>query len=257
MTRRTLEALALVVVAGVCTALVLIPELPAPVRVPAGALLAVLAGYALSRALFASVTVGAAERILLTAGLAVAIPILGALVFQPLGIPMGVPAWALLFEGVTLAGAAAVFLRLSDKPRPRRSVLHVRGRDAIALGLALVITAGAVVLGTKPLPAPADVQGYSAVWLTPLRDGGPEEMQLGVASSELERKRFRLTLDLDGRRARTWERIELVPGDRWTVIMRPGADGRAHEVTARLYRADDPKVVYRQVRATAPAAATR
>jgi hypothetical protein len=184
---------------------------PAPVRFAlALPLLLGVPGYAVTRAAFAGRALDAAQLILLSVGLSVALAALLALV---LDITLGLrpAAWAIALAGVTVGASAVAAARRRDlEPRRPRPAVRVRGRDALLLGAAGVVACGAVVLARTPLSA-KDVEGYTALWIV---DAGASDagIRVGVTSGELNPVTFRLLVTSGGKRLYEARRLDIRPG---------------------------------------------
>ena len=130
-------------------------------------------------------------------------------------------------------------LREDDRPRLAR----LRPSQAALLALALLFTAAAIVFARTPLPA-SGVRGYTALSIVPGPQGSGT-VQVGVRSSELGRRPFRLAVHADERRTSEFL-LTLDPGERWSRRFR--VDRSLDRVEARLFRAESPGRVYRRVR---------
>lgn len=235
-------------VASVVAALVVlaVPHSGVPTVIAGIPLTLALPGYALTRAVFRE-PLGAGYYVVLSLALSISVTILGALVLNalwPSARPLSSGSWAALLCAVTVAAATFAHRRGHVGPPAPRLPAPPRARDAALLGVALLVTGGAVSLARTPLPPPHGVTGYTQLWLVP----HAPTATLGVRSKELHPARFRLRLALDGRTIESWK-LRLAPGQGWSVDL-PIDSPRAgyHLGEATLYRLPDRKRAYRRVR---------
>lgn len=229
--------------AVLCAVLVLVlPEGLSAVRLLAGALLlGVLPGYALTAALLPDAGLRAMDRVALALGLSLATSVLTALALYVVGISLTAPAWGLTLTVVTLAGAGAGHARGAG----RAVRLYPRGVRAAEIGAiagAVLLVAGAATLGVRPLGAPGDTTGTTALWLIP---AGADRVELGVRSQELRDAAYVVSLDVAGAAPQPLGPFKLRPGQEWRRPIRlPAGDP---VVRATLRRAAAPDVVIRRV----------
>lgn len=247
----------------------------APVAVTAVAGIALFAapGYLLGTLLTGSRTVGL-ERIVVGAGLALAVPVLGGLVLYAVGVPLHRPAWFGLLAWVTLTCDVALFGRRraaasgrtvpgsgpavpGSGPAPGSGPPAVGGRPgrpaprwpAAVFAAAILVAACAVGLarvGVARQPQP----GYTQLWLSPLH-GATGRLSLGVSNDEGRTASYRLVLLRDGRVSASWN-LSLGEGQTWQRTMPYTGHGT---ITADLYRLPDLGHPYRYASAGASAAA--
>lgn len=231
-------AVSLLLVAALAVAL---PNLPAPLVVPAGVLILVLPAYWWSRAILPTLASRSAETILATLVLTSVIGISVAIMLYGTGIPITNIAWSVSLAIVGIAGwrrsirrhgtgapdlgAAAGDHNLRRFPAPAK-------RDLAILVMAVAVLGGTAVLARTPLSPPPGVEGYSQLWLLPEQPG----FQLGVACFELRQTHYRIDLIVDGAAIRQWDDVVLVPGERFTE----GVDASGSFIEVRLYLKDDP-----------------
>jgi hypothetical protein len=239
--------LALVSVAAIVCALVAGFVPVAAIRTVAAVPLAlVLPGYAITAAAFARSRPGGPQRLVLAFGTSLLVLPLGALPLNIIPSGLTTAAWAIFLVFVVLyACAVAAVLRPSAPPAAPRRRPRPRPRDAILLGLAGLIAAGAIVLAETPLPA-KHADGYAALWMVPSGAGG-SAVEVGVLSNQQEATDYTLQVSQDGG-STTSRRLQLAPGQQeaFVVAVARAAGGRSH-VTAKLFRSAKPNDVYRQV----------
>ena len=222
----------------------------ATMRTASGLALVVLCpGYALTMALFPERLPGWPERILFSLGLSLATAILGAVAVNllPWGLQTGV--WAGLFAAVTLGASLAAAWRRRGQPDEVPARLPQRNlgwSQWSLLGLAVLLTAGAVELVRTPLPT-TGVLGYTLLWITPAGDASWPDVHLAMSSSELTTTHYRLRVTLDSQLYLDVPDITLEPGGKWERQIALSGGQPVRVVEAVLYRQAEPGTVYRRV----------
>jgi uncharacterized membrane protein len=246
MRARRTDLWAVAVWAAVAAGLLQFDSLPGSLRLLAGLpLVLALPGYALGYVLLGSRALGTAERVALSVALSLTMTILGTLVLDVLSLPLSRRTWSLFLGTITVAAAVAGDVGSSELRRDPRTWRVPRVRDAAAVGLALALAAAAVVLARTPLHPPRGVTGYTQLWVLPRGPG----VEVGIASRELGPVRYRLDVSTGEDVERRWTQLRLEPGEQWTRVLSGRSLGRPGEaVTARLFRADQPRSAYRRVR---------
>jgi uncharacterized membrane protein len=219
---------------------------PAPLRVAGGLLLAlVLPGYAASRALVPSLRLS--ERVLLALGLSLVVSVWAAVVLDRTTWGLSTRSWTIALTCVTLAASALALHTARGHAVP----LHRPGPGAVVAAATL---AGFAVAAIALARAPADsghVNGYTVLWTRPASAHGTRFV-VGVESSELRRRSYRLVAVEGGRTIAAWS-FELAPGERWTGAGSiPSRSFLPTEVRLRLYRSDRAGL-YRNASLTLPA----
>ncbi len=170
--------------AGVAVQLSAVP-LPGPLKVAGGLLLELFCpGYALLAALLPGRSTRWPERALLSAGLSLAIAIVGAIAFNWLPQGLNLQLWSGLFLGVTLIASVVALYRRSTysefvPAQPTRPGL--KAQQLALLSAAGLVTIAAVVLVRAPRPA-SGVLGYTLLWMTP-DPASNRHVDLGIQSS--------------------------------------------------------------------------
>jgi uncharacterized membrane protein len=238
--QRHLSVVTLAVVLGAA----LFAPSPVPLRVAlALPLLLFLPGYALLGALFTRVTLDRASMLLLSMALSVAVVVIGTFALHS-AVPLERSTWVALAAGVTVVAGSLALVRAgppSDAPRLR--LPRVRVVPALLLTLALIVAAAAITFARTPLPA-RGVQGYTALWILPGKDGS-HRLRVGVISSELHTTSYRLDIEENGRKA-TIRKLTLAPTESWDERIR--VPPSVTRVRALLYRESAPDEVYRRDR---------
>jgi uncharacterized protein DUF1616 len=256
--RADLDLKLLALVAGLGLLAGLAVDEPAARALPAVLLVLVAPGYALSLVLFPDRR-DPAERWLLALGLSLALAVVCGLVLDLLGIPLDSRSWSITLGLLTLALTTVAWQARSHLPReaPRRgdSVARVRpprGRPAMAIGAAavVVILVAGVLIAREPAGS-AHVRGYSMLWALPGKTTASAfRFTVGVRSQELHALRYRL-VGTAGNRVVYRRQFGLRPGQDWSGrgTLRQSQTGFGFVDTLRftLYRADRPRVPYRQV----------
>lgn len=219
-----------------------------PVAVTAGLGLVLFAapGYLLGQ-LLAGSSRTALERLAVSAGLALCVPVIGGLLLYLARRPLDRDSWLGLLAGVTVAADVLLFVRRrrnqEELARPGRTPERARRRlrpgPAVAFALAIMIAAGAVALareGTSVQRYP----GFTQLWLVP--DAHTHDLSLGVANNEGATTRYQLVLLYDGARHGAPRKLTLRNGQVWRLSL-----GVKTNVTAHLYRLPTFSRIYRQV----------
>jgi hypothetical protein len=219
---------------------------PPAAMIVLGIMLLAAPGYLLGQLLAGARTTGL-ERLVVMAGLALAVPVLGGLLLHAAGVPLHRPGWLGLLAGVTLAADTALFARrrAAGEPRsapgePRPARRASRWHVAVFAG-AVLVAAGAVglaVIGAARQPQP----GFTQLWLSPQRHDA-HTMSLGVTNDQGGTTSYRLVLRRDGRVIGTWN-LTLGEGRTWQRSV-PFTDKQV--LAARLYRLPDLTHPYRYV----------
>jgi len=226
----------------------------APVAVTAvlGIVLFVAPGYLLGQLLFGSHLAGL-ERMVVAAGLAFCVPVLGGLILYAAGVPLHRTAWLALLAGATLAGDLGVFVRRflgrnSGAPAQEAGSLikwpeawRLPTRHAVAYGAAVVIAVGAVALAGVGAVR-QHYAGFTQLWLVP-KDPDAQTANLGVANYEGRTIQYKLVVWHNKRVAATWE-FNLANGRAWQQATQ---FSDRYTITAKLYRLPDASSAYRYV----------
>jgi hypothetical protein len=213
-------------------------------------LLLILPGYSLCAAIFARHRLGLPFVVLLSLGLSLSSVALGSILVDQMPFGLRSRSWTLFTlllvcaACAVAAGRRATSQSLVSLPRTR-----IRLQDVVLFLAAALIAAGAVGFGRTPLPA-NKVQGYTALWLLPPKSRSGAALRVGVQSGELQEETYRLVVRQGPHLLYIRRSLTLRPGDSWTapIAMSSAPADRPVAVTARLYRSQSPKSVYRTVR---------
>jgi hypothetical protein len=212
--------------AGVLAAAAL-PESLGFVRVLiAGPLVLVLPGYALTRATLAPEDLRGPELGAMSVALSVAVTIFSALIIDALGAKLTLWPWIAILAAVTIAAAAVAGRRGHARPL-RGPALAPRVGELVVLAAALVLIAGAAVLGFSPLAAPKGTDGTVALHILPTHP-----VRLSVTSDETRLTSYTVAVTVSGRAPRRFGPFTLAPGASWSGLVAVGPGKPA--VVARL-----------------------
>jgi uncharacterized membrane protein len=241
---------------------------PLAVTIVLGIMLLAAPGYLLGQLLVGSRITGL-ERVVVMAGLALAVPVLGGLLLYAAGVPLHRPGWLGLLAGVTLAADTALFARrraaaAGRADRPTAQVQTVPSGPAVpgelqaapgeprpagrasrwhvaVFAVAVLVAAAAVglaVTGAVRQPQP----GFTQLWLSPQRQDA-HTLSLGVTNDQGRTTSYRLVLRRDGRVVGTWN-LTLGEGRTW---QRSVPFTGKQTLAAGLYRPPDLTHPYRYV----------
>ena len=219
----------------------------APVAVTAGPGLVLFAapGYLLGPLLAGSGRT-ALERLAVSTGLALCVPVIGGLLLYLARLPLNRASWLGLLAGVTVAADVLLFVRRRRNPEApaglRRAPETARWRlqpgPSAAFALAVLVAFGAVVLargGASVQPYP----GFTQLWLAP--DAHTRALSLGVANKEGVTTQYQLVLLHNGTVTNRWK-LTLRNGQVWRR-----SPGFTSNVAAHLYKPADSTRIYREV----------
>jgi uncharacterized membrane protein len=156
--------------------------------------------------------------------------------------------WAILLLALVLACCRGAALRRGPGRRagPRLRVPRLARRDLGLLVAAAAIATAAFVLAQTPLPA-GKATGFTALWMLP--GAGERSVEVGVVSSEHDRRDYLLRLEGVRGQAPRSSRFGLEPGEEKTFRLPVSRGTAAHptRVTASLYQVSEPGHLYRRV----------
>jgi uncharacterized membrane protein len=241
---------------------------PPAAMIVLGIMLLAAPGYLLGQLLAGSRTTGL-ERVVVMAGLALAVPVLGGLLLAAARVPLSRPGWLGLLAGVTLAADTALFARrraavagradraatqvqmvpsgraAPGEPRPGPGEPRPARRAArwhvAVFAVAVLVAAAAVglaVTGAVRQPQP----GFTQLWLSPQQQDA-HTLSLGVTNDQGRATSYRLVLRRDGRVISTWN-LTLGEGRSWQRTV-PFTGKQV--LAAGLYRLPDLTHPYRHV----------
>lgn len=240
----------------VCVAVVLVPA-PAWLRLAfAFPLMFVLPGWAIWRA----VDIGDREDPLRTGayavGLSLSVSVLAAVALAAPGL-ISPASYALLVGVIGVGAVAAAVVRGRDaepRPRPGRPPWRERARrvgwaPVVAVGVALLLVAGAVGLARTPLPVPDD-RGFTELSFGPTPRGATE-VDVRVVSSEADEREFSLRIARPGG-ATEFRPLNIAPGQTVVETVRFSPKARGTLRVALLEPTAEGVAVYRRIRLGLP-----
>ncbi len=249
--RRNQKLAALTGSAAVAGFAVVSAGLAGPALLVAGLLLAVAPGY-----VWAEVLLGGRgpvlERVLVSASLALACPVIGGVALYVSGVPLHQVQWAALLAGSTVTGDVVLLLR-PDRARPAgpgRPGPAWRPAQVALFAVAAVVAAGAVQVARYGAEH-QQYTGFTQLWLAP-QQSSAELASLGVANYQGSTDSYRLVLRRGSRVVASWT-ISLRTGQTWQrrVPLRPGL-----RTSADLFLLPDLAHPYRHVAVSATASST-
>jgi uncharacterized membrane protein len=269
---KNLDLIAAILVVAINVGWTQVPNRPLMISIIlALPLIFILPGYALTQTLFRrrsspdpssnlilrpSLKIGqpvsAVDHIILSLGLSMAIDVLMGFILNVFPIGLQGLSWTISLGLVTTVFALlATFLRRKDIVKvakiPRPAVTMY---DYILFGLAILVATAAIWASIiRPLePQPS----FTQFWMLPANQANKScVVSIGVRSFEATTATYRIVMTINGSQVNTWSSIALAPQGEWnqSVSIKPGATANIY-VEARLYRADKPETVYRNVHLT-------
>ncbi len=191
-----------------------------------------------------------ADRIILSLGLSMAIDVVVGFALNILPIGLQGLSWILSLGLITTVFALLVaFLRRKDAvkvagiPRPSISIYKY-----ILCGLAILVATIAIWLSIVRPPDPQP--SFTQFWMFPAKNNSCEVL-IGIHSFEATSVTYRIVMTSNGVPVTTWSSVVLAPQQEWkqSVSIKSQASNNMY-VEARLYRADKPESVYREVHMT-------
>jgi uncharacterized membrane protein len=233
-----------------CVAIILAGINAAWVRTLVALLMLFLPGYALRAALFPKRLLDSGEQLLISLASSVVVTILTGLAIYLIGWIMDASTWATSLAVVTLAacGVAALRRRSRAEEAVAPSPLRLKWGQAVLVLLALALAVGALNLADTPLNNPANIQGYTILWILPEAKTAPQSVQVGMISNQFTVEDYRVQLMVNQQPVYVWPDIRLAPGQTWDATYTvPASTTGSSKVSAVLYKLDQPQSVYRQV----------
>ena len=224
---------------------------PAPVSLLLGLPLALfLPGFAWLRAASPGLP-ASAERIVLAAGLSLALCVLTGLALNAAGRldPRG---WAGALGGFTILGCAVAAFRRAAPAAP--ATFRITVLQAAMFALALGVAAVGVRYAAFAFEA-RDEFKFTQFWMTPRSEADRGLVTIGVRNDEARPMTYAVSVVAEGSSVGRWPAVDLAPGQTWTTDFAISGALRNRRVEAWLRRADAPAEIYRKVW-IAPVAAT-
>jgi hypothetical protein len=240
-----LDLLFVLVVGGaMCLAVYLLPRVVALRAVFALPFMLVGLGYVIMSALYGGELPEGSMQVLLVPALSIAGLILLALGLDAVKAPLD--ARTIAVASLALASIASVVAAARRRGQGTLAAsVHpgaiLRSRWVWSILIAAGVFAVLLTVLGRPLPD-QNIAAYTA--LSSLRSG-PSAITVEVQSSQLQTLTYRLEV-LPANGDRTERTFTLAPGRQWSQTIAVGGPSR-QIVNVRLYRADDPATIYRQV----------
>jgi hypothetical protein len=209
-----------------------------------GLALFVSCGYLIGQVLFGSRVTGL-EKVAVSAGLALVVPVLGGLLLFFAHVPLFRAAWLGLMVVVTLACAMALYLRRRTGQAEPFELPQVVWRGspwhAVTFAAAVLIAIAAVAIAREGVALQKEPT-FTQLWLTQERHDA-RLGNLGVTNNQGAATSYRLVLLRRGKVSDTWN-FTLDSGKTWqrTVNLTD-----SYTITANLYRLPNLKQPYRYV----------
>jgi uncharacterized membrane protein len=230
-----------------------------PIHVPViGIILAlplvfVLPGYTLTEALFHKRTLNAADRLLFSLGLSLAVDVLSGFLLNVLPLGLQPVSWAVLLGLLTAVfSLVAAYRRRGAVGKGTRTLkFRLTLYEGIVFGLAVIIAVLSVlyaVIGAEQQRYP----GFTQLWMLPAAQTGKScAVRLGVQSFEATPQTYRVTMAVNGTQVNTWSPVILAPEQEWEqfVPITPGSTNPV-SIEVLLYRSENPRTAYREVHLT-------
>ena len=212
-----------------------------------------LPGYVLTEAMFHKRTFDAAHRLTSSLALSLTIVIVGGFILNVFPTGLHAIPWSLFLGSLTLLFTlwVAILRRRKLVPEKRFPRFHFPLYGYIVFGLAVI---GAIlcvqysVNSAIQQPHP----GFTQLWILPSKQTNNScAISIGVHSFEATPITYRLVMTINGSQVNTWSSIVLAPQEVWdqSVSIKPGITDSSY-IEARLYNAEQPKTVYRNVHLT-------
>jgi uncharacterized membrane protein len=233
-----------------CVASVLAGIDAAWVRTLVALLMLFLPGYALRAALFPKRLLDSGEQLLFSLASSVVVIILTGMAISLVGWTMDASTWVTSLAVVTLAACGVAALRRRSRTEEAVSPSPVRLKlgQAVLVLLAVALALGALKLADTPLNNPANIQGYTILWILPVAKNAPQYVHVGVISNQFTASDYRVQLMVNKQAVYVWPDIRLAPGQKWDAMYAvPASTTGNSQVSAVLYKLDQPQSVYRQV----------
>jgi uncharacterized membrane protein len=219
----------------------------------------VLPGYALMRALFRGQPFGNAERLLLSLGISLSIVILSGLLLNSTPFGLQERSWAVLLGVIALGASAVAILRQrrqgeTNEKRSGFKDFRLTFRQGLLIGIAAMIVGGAFAVSIVGAQQQARA-GFTQLWMLPASgtSKGDDSVRLGLSNKESTPMQYHLAVDINGKVIKDWPAIDLSPNQQWefTLILQKSLPASSAttpaKIEALLYRASDPKTIYRHV----------
>jgi hypothetical protein len=153
-------------------------------------------------------------------------------------LPWGLQAVTWLAYVVVLLGLALVFGRRQRAWRPK---LKVARHEVVLSGIGAMLMVSALLFARAFAGDPAE--SFTELSITASAAAPSSSVDLAILSQQEGATSYRLEVWLNGSRVKAWADIRLAASQGWSERLTVGT-GR---IEARLYRLDDPEILYRYV----------
>jgi uncharacterized membrane protein len=191
--------------------------------------------------------VNAADHIIFSLGLSMAIDVVVGFTFNFLPIGLQALSWtrSLGFITTVFALLAAVLRRkdivkVARVPRPRITIY-----ECILFGLAMLVATSAVWFSViRPPATPAD---FTQFWMLPAKNNSCA-VHIGVQNHESTAVKYRLVVTVNGAVLGIWPSVVLASQAEWDqVVSLPLRTANTMHIEGQLYQSTKPATVYRKV----------
>lgn len=193
--------------------------------------------------------IGKADQLILSFGLSMAIDILVGFTLNLLPIGLQALSWVFSLGLLTVLFALmALLLRRKRVVSTKESLpLRVTLLDGLFFVIALFIVLNAAWLAIirPPQPQPS----FTQFWILPANAADKScAVSIGIQSFEVTSLQYNVTMLVNNQTANNWTAISLTPQQKWSIAAPVALEAQNDlRVEARLYRVDQPKVIYRDV----------
>jgi len=215
-------------------------------------LIFILPGYALIAALFPSQEPDTSARLLMMIALSLALAAVGGLALHFTGLGLQSTTWTFLLMGIIFVGSVVAIVRRRQLPAPISlgQPISLKPVQLLLIAGAFGLVVAAVSISRSGALSQQQT-GFSQLWMTPaiVAPTNDPTVKIGITNEEGISVRYGLSiLGNDNEVLASWDDIDLGPGDHWqTNFTLPVTIPPLERLEARLYRADAPESVYRQV----------
>lgn len=200
----------------------------------------ILPGYALTAAWFPRERLGGAETLTLSLGLSFGVTIAGGLVLNATAWGLAPLTWTIWLGGVTLLGVGVAARRGAMTPPARVCGFASSVGSISAFALSALIVVGALMLAT--MSAQSASAQFTQLWMRPSASARAA-FEIGIGNFEARAMTYRLQVDVNTQDVYETE-LMLAANETRVKLLELSQDT---EVRVRLYRADAPLEVYREV----------
>lgn len=217
-------------------------------------LVLILPGYALTTALFPKREFQVLQYLVFSIALSLVTVVLGGLVLNLTPFGLQADSWAVLLGCIILSACAVTLVRrrgqsISTSAWLRVGYLRLKFGQVLLLCLSALIICGAFamsIIGAEHQPYP----GFTQLWILPAGGATSQNtIRLGVNNMESTTMKYRLAVNVNGKKVVEWPSLNLNPKQKWEttfLVQQTSYAGKA-KVEADLYRADAPTSIYRHV----------